>query len=202
MNDNNEIGTYIKILSKVEIPQVFDEYNQNILINIISSIRNKIIDEIKVKDNIENEIEYIKDFIVSIHSIVSLYGKNFIYLEKEEGISKNINNNNNEYVVFKSRTPDFNGIFIYLYTTINIDKKIINYVIEDQNENIVKFVVYEENGIFGEIFVGKAKNPPKIFGEKIYIDIDKNKFESFLTENIKFLEKSIVKKESLNIITE
>jgi hypothetical protein len=199
--NNEEIGRYIKILSKINIPEAFNGSDQKVFTSIIEHIRDQIIKELSKQEIIIKDYIYIKNSIISINAIISLYSKNYIYLENEDNIEKHINNNLQRYSSFKSRTPDFNGMPIYVYMTTNLDTDMFTIVIENNKDNITKFVIFKENNkVISEILIENTNNIEKIFGEKIILDnITINEFEDFIKTNIIFFKNNQKFKNSIDI---
>ena len=199
--NNEEIGRYLKILSKLNIPKAFNGSDQKVFESIIEHVRDQIIKELSGQKIVIKDYMYIKNSIISLNSIISVYSKNYIYLENEDNIEKHINTNTQRYASFKSRTPDFNGTPIYAYMTTNLNTDMLTIVIENNKDNITKFVIFKENNnIIAEILIEDTNNIERIFGEKIILDnIDISEFENFIKTNIIFFKNNIISKNSIDI---
>ncbi len=200
--NKNEVSIYLKILSKIEIPTIFKGKDQEILNIILNTIKNNLVEKLSSTKNLEDDFEHIKKIIISMHSIISIYLKNFIYLDNDIYTENKINSNYKNYYVLKARTSDFNSVPIYTYISLNNNKNIINITTETLNNEIfTKIIIYEnKNKIQLEIIVEETKDIDKLFGEELVLKSIKTKeFNNFINNNIKFLRKNKKPKESLNL---
>ena len=187
MNEE-QFGKYLKVLMQTNISGPFQDENKKIFDTVMMAIKDEIVSELKFIENIEGKDRYAIKLIVSLYSIVNIYNANYIYLENELEIEKTLKTNGEDYTTFKVRTPDINNQPIYTIVSLDKNRGLLTFLVENNYEDFTKIIIYTEKDVLTIEIYSQTEIFQDSFGKQIKsIKLKEGEFKEFIQENETFL---------------